>query len=85
MNDACARTPEANPITSRAASKEVVDLAVRRACGIQVLAGSMMGLDQMIAVHRRGHRRFVFAGLHELQQCHLSGRILHGHSIRSKE
>lgn len=39
-------------------------------------------LDEMVAVDRRGDGRLDHAARHELEEGHLCGRVLHGHSVR---
>ena len=40
-----------------------------------------MGPDQVVAVHSRRHRHLFERGLHELEDGHLSGGILHRHPV----
>ena len=61
--------------------QEVVDLAVGVDGDLQVLRGADLGLDQVVAVDRRGHRGLVEAGGHELEQRHLRGGVLHGDPV----
>src|SRR5436190_19379752 len=37
----------------------------------------------MVAVHRRGHLHSGKTGGHELEQCHLRGRVLQRHAVRA--
>ena len=46
---------------------------------------ALVGLDQVIAVHRRRHRRLVATGLHELEDRHLCGRVLHRDAIGAQQ
>ena len=85
MNDAGSRPPESDAIARRAAAQEVIDLAVGRLRGFHVLGRALVGLDQVVAVHRRRHCRFTAPGLHELEQCHLCGRVLHGDAIGAQQ
>jgi hypothetical protein len=43
--------------------------------------GADVSLDQMVAVHRGGHRGLVPAREHELEQRHLRGGVLHRDAV----
>ena len=51
---------------------------------VQICNGTGLGLDQVIAVNRTGNGHRRPSGLHELEEGHLSGGILHGHPIGGK-
>jgi hypothetical protein len=82
VDDPRARSPEADAVARRHALQEVVDLAVRGARRLHVGARADVSLDQVVAVHGRGHRRLVLAREHELQERHLRRRVLHGDPVR---
>jgi len=60
-------------------------LRVRRPSFFHIRVGALIGLDQMVAMHRRGHGGFIAPGLHELEQRHLSRRVLHRHTIGTQK
>ncbi len=84
MDDPRARLPESDPVARRDGAKEVIDLVVHGDRHLEVDARALFGLDQVIAVHRRGRRDLVEPRGHELQQRHLRGGVLHGDSIRTE-
>ena len=85
MDDAGTGPPETDAITRRTRTKKAVDLGVRRSRRRHVGVRSTIRLDQVVAVHRRGNRRFVLARLHELEQRHLRRRILHRDAIGTQK
>ena len=46
-----------------------------------VVVGALVGQQQVVAVDGGGHGGLVAAGLHELQDGHLGGGVLHGHAV----
>ena len=69
------------PYLRRHGAEEVVDLLVGVDRDAEVDRGADLGLDQVVAVDRRGHGRLGQAGGHELQQRHLGGGVLHGDAV----
>jgi hypothetical protein len=63
-------------------ARKSIDLLVRRHRRHQVGRRALFRLDQVIAVHRRGHGHLRTPRLHELEQRHLRGRVLHRNAIR---
>jgi hypothetical protein len=61
--------------------QEAVDLFVVLDRARQVLGGSALGANEVVAVHRRGHRHALAARLHELQQRHLGRGVLQRDTI----
>ena len=76
--------PEANPVFIGNRREKIINLFVFVYGFAKVRCGPCLGLDQVIAMHRAGHRHRGPPRLHELQQSHLGGCILHGHTIRSE-
>jgi hypothetical protein len=81
VDDAGARRPEADAVARRRAPQEVVHLAVRHLRGLHVGRDALVRLDQVVAVHRRRHRRLLAPRRDELEDRHLRGRILHGDAV----
>ena len=52
---------------------------------LQVGGRTRLRPDEMVTVHRRGDGHPLAARLHELQQRHLCGRVLHGNAIRMEK
>ena len=73
--------PESDAVLRRHRTEEVVDLLVRVDRDAEVDRGADLGLDQVIAVHRRRHGSLGEAGGHELQQGHLRRGVLHGDTV----
>ena len=84
VDDACAGLPEAYAVFVGHRLQEVEHLIVAIDGRLQVLIGADSSLDQVVAVYRRRHCRLSFTGLHELQQGHLCGGVLHGHTVGSE-
>ncbi len=84
MDDAGARLPEPDSVLLRGGREEIVDFPVLVHRAEQVLLGAHFGADQVVAVDRARHGRFLLVGLHELQHGHLGRRVLHRHAIRAK-
>ena len=76
--------PKTNAILIRYRGKEIIDLFVFIFCFAQIFICANFRLNQVIAVNSRRHSNLRATGLHELQQGHLCGSILHRHSIRLK-
>ncbi len=85
MDDPGAWAPETESIAGAAGAQKVVDLGIGRARGLHVRIGSLIGLDQMVAVDRRRDRSFIATRLHELEQRHLRRRVLHRDAIGAKQ
>ena len=81
MDDARARLPEPDSVLGRDGLKEVVDLGVDIVGHGEIDAAFALGLDEMVAVDGGGDCSLGKTGGHELQQCHLSGGVLHGDAI----
>ena len=84
MDDSGARLPEPDAIFRCHAFQKVVNLSVRIACGRQILLHSLICLNQMIAMHGRGHSHLLLSCIHELQQGHLRRSVLHRHPVGTK-
>ena len=61
--------------------EEVVDLLVGVDGNAEIDRGADLGLDQVVAVHGRGHGSLGETGGHELQQRHLGRGVLHGDAV----
>ncbi len=81
VDDAGARLPEPDAVLLRGRVQEVVDLAVLADGALHVLGRAALRPDQVVAVHRAGHRHLLLARLHELQQGHLAGGVLQGNPV----
>ena len=81
MDDAAARLPESDAVLGRHRAQEIVDLTVRVVRHRQIFVGPYVGLDQVVAVHRRRHRDLGQARGHELQQGHLGRGVLHRDAV----
>ena len=64
--------------------QEMVDLAVVRERGDEIAFGPVARRREVIAVNGRRNGYFGSSALHELQQGHLSGGVLHGNAIGGK-
>ena len=84
MNDTGPGFPETEPVAIGHAFEKIVHLAVRIVGGRHIGSGPPVGLNQVVAVHRRRNGRTVAAGVHKLQQRHLRRGILHRHAIRTE-
>ena len=84
MDDPAARAPEPDPVARRDGAQELVDLGVGVDRHAEIDRRPDLGLDQMVAVHRRGSGDLGKPGGHELQQRHLGGGVLHRHTIGSE-
>ena len=82
VNDAGSRLPESDAVFVGHRLEEVVDLVVAVDGLLQVRIRPHLGLNQVVAVHRRRHCCLGLSGLHELKQGHLCCGILHGHAVR---
>ena len=81
MDDPRPRLPEADPVLLRGRVEELVDLVVLGHRPAHVLRRARLRADQVVAVDRRGHRNPGLVRLHELEQRHLAGRVLHRHAV----
>ena len=81
MDDARPGPPEPDAVLGRHAPQKVVHLAVGIDGNAHVDLGTLLGADEVIAMHggRNGH--LGQAGGHELEQRHLRGGILHSNPI----
>ena len=84
VDDAGAGLPEPDAILVGDGLEEIVDLVVAVDGLLEVRVRADLGLDQVVAMHRGRHGRLGFSSLHELQQGHLRGGILHGHTVGRK-
>jgi hypothetical protein len=64
--------------------EELVDLVVLGDRPAHVLGGARLRADQVVAVHGRGHRHAGLARLHELEERHLAGGVLHRDPVHAK-
>ncbi|MNX92167.1 hypothetical protein D3C86_1242960 [compost metagenome] len=81
VDDARARSPEADAELGAGALQEVVDLLVAHLGAPGVGQRPLVRLDQVVAVDRRGHLHPGQVGLHELEDRHLRGGVLHDDAI----
>lgn len=81
MNNARAWLPEPKPVTLRCAAQEVVDLPIRFKGCLHVFTCSHTRLNEVVAVNGGGDGDRVAPRLHELEDGHLGGGILHDHAI----
>jgi hypothetical protein len=54
-------------------------------CDLHVLVGPVAGDDEVIAMDRGRHGGARLAGLHELEDGHLRGGVLHGHAVGAQQ
>ena len=76
VNDARTRSPEANVVLGARCSQEIVDLLVDVHSACKILWSANLCFNQMVTVDSCRIRNGGHAGGHELENCHLSGRIL---------
>lgn len=81
MDNARAWFPETNSVLSTSGAEEVIDLSVDVLGPGQILVSANLRLDQVIAVDCGWDSHPGKTGGDELQHGHLSGGILHGHSV----
>ena len=84
VDDARTGLPEADAVFVGNGLEEIVNLIVLVDSLLQIRIGLHLGLNQVIAVHRRGYSGRFLSGLHELQQRHLRCRVLHGDAVGSE-
>jgi len=81
VNDARTRSPEANVVLGARSGQEIVDLLVDVLSACKILWSANLCLDQMVTVDCGRIRNGGHACGHELEDCHLSGRILAGNAV----
>lgn len=81
VDDTRARLPETDAVLGRGGGQKVVDLLVDVLGAGQVLGAAELGLDQVVAVHGRGHGDRGQTGRHELEQGHLGGGVLASNTV----
>lgn len=81
MDDSRPGSPETDSVFVGHRAQEVVHFPVRVEGPRQVASRPVLGLDQVVAVHRRGHGRPFPPGIHELEKRHLGRSVLHGHPV----
>ena len=81
VDDAGAGFPEAEAVFIGDGGEKVVDLLVHIEGGGEIGAGAGFRGDEVIAMDRRGHGGLGLTRLHELEEGHLSGGVLHGDPI----
>ena len=81
MNDAAAWAPKPNAVFGRHAAQKVVHLFVGVDGHAHVDACTHLGHDQVVAMHGGRHGGGGQTCGHKLQQRHLRGGILHGHTV----
>ena len=84
VDDPRPRLPEADAVLLRGRVEELVDLVVLGDRAVHVLGGAGLRADQVVAVHRGGHGDAGLARLHELEERHLAGRILHRDPVHAE-
>ena len=84
MDDAGTGSPESDVVLAAHALEEVVNLLVSLTGFGKVLLHTHIGSYEMVAMDSGGNGHTVLASVHELEQGHLSGGILHGHAVRSE-
>ena len=81
VDDPRPRLPEADPVLLGGRVEELVDLVVLGHRPAHVLRRTRLRADEVVAVDRRGDRDPGLVRLHELEQRHLAGGVLHGHAV----
>ncbi len=81
VDDAGTGLPEADVIAGGGRPKEVVHFLVLPVGGPEVVVGTLVGTDEVVAVHTGRHGHLLHAGVHKLQQGHLRRSILHSHAV----
>ena len=84
VDDAGPRLPKADAVLIGHGLEEIVDFVVAVDGLLEVRIRTDLGLDQMVTMHGGGDSRLGLSGLHELQQGHLRGGVLHGHTVGCK-
>ena len=84
MYDAGTRLPKSDSVLIGHRSEKIEDLVGFINGLLKICSCAYAGLNEVVAVHRRGHRYFFAAGRHELKQGHLGRSILHGNAIGRK-
>mmetsp|Transcript_45480 Transcript_45480/g.75908 ORF Transcript_45480/g.75908 Transcript_45480/m.75908 type:complete len:411 (+) Transcript_45480:1238-2470(+) len=85
VDDSASRTPEAHAVLGAGSGKELIDFLVGDLGLVQVDDGSLLGLNQVVAVDRRGDCRLGESCRDELENCHLGCCVLHRHSVWSQQ
>ena len=81
MDDSCSWFPEANMIFLRYRLQEVVNLFVAFHSCRKIVFYTLVGTNQVVAMHTCRHCHARFACIHKLEQSHLGGSILHSHTV----
>jgi len=81
VNDPRTRFPEAHFVAGRRRAEEFIDFLVQVQGVRLIVVGALVGQQEMVAVDRGRDGGLVASGLHELQDGHLGGRVLHGDTI----
>ena len=77
--------PEIHAVAAGCAAQEFIDLGIGPEGCRHILDGPVAGTYEMVAVDAGGHRHTFLPGVHELQDRHLRGRILHRHPVWPEE
>ena len=84
MDDSTAGLPEADSVLGSGRGEEVVDFFVEIFGALQILLALNLGLDQMVTVDGGGNGHLGQSRGNELEHRHLSGSVLHGHTVRAE-
>ncbi len=85
MDDARTRLPESHAVFFRGGTEEVEHFLVLMVGDVEIAGRAFLCDDEVIAMHGGRHGDFYFARLHELENGHLRGGVLHGHAIRAQQ
>ena len=75
------RSPETNVVFGTRGGQEIVHFLIDVLRTSQVLISPNLSLNEMVAMDRCWSRNRWHTSRHELQDCHLGGRVLASHSI----
>ena len=81
MDNSCSRFPEANAITGRYITEEIVYFFISQSCRSNIRLCTFIRLYQVIAMHCRRHSHLILTCIHKLKQSHLRSCILHSHTV----
>jgi len=81
VDDTGAGLPESDAVTPTRTVEKAVDLGIDLFCGAQIGNCTYSCLDEVIAVDGGRNRNSRQIGLHELENRHLGGRILHRNPV----
>ena len=84
MNDPGTRLPEPNTVLLGCRGEKIIDLLVLVHRTKQVLLGTHLSTDQVVAMDGARHGHLLLVGLHELQHGHLGCCVLHRNTIRTQ-